>query len=268
MSEPGVVLPSNTLWPPYHRISVTPRGRDQFDGRRQGRHIAGVAHVGLEVRHVFMVEAQDFIGFAHEGLDDAGRRNRFLQDRRDVCRRFLNLPAGAADFAAEEVHEPQYHGERAEREDRQTPVQVDHGADGTDEDETFCHQLDRVLDKGALQSVDVVRNVAHDGARLVLVVERHGQALQLAEHLGADIDDDMLPHVTHEIVLTEEEDAAENEDDHDADGNHVQHEGILFGQHLIHHVADDPGQVQVARRCEDRADERCHQHFRIGLDVG
>ena len=74
----------------------------------------------------------------------------------------------------------------------------------------------------------------------------------------------MLSDPAHEVVLAEEENAPQDEDDHDAQGDHVQHEGVLVGQDPVDHVPDNPGQVQVPRRGEDRADERQGEHPQVG----
>ena len=83
---------------------------------------------------------------------------------------------------------------------------------------------------------------------------RHGQALELLEHDLADIDDHALANVGYQIGLAIVENASDEEGYDNACRNDIQHEHILFRQHLVHHVLDDPRQVKIGSCRHDDAE--------------
>ena len=87
------------------------------------------------------------------------------------------------------------------------------------------------------------------------------------EYLAADVNDDMLPYIAHQVILPVQENAPQQEDDHDAGRYQVQHIGILCGKHLVDHIPEDPGQIQVAPCCQHGAYKGCKQYMQIWSDI-
>ena len=101
----------------------------------------------------------------------------------------------------------------------------------------------------------------------MLVKIGHGHALELAEHHFPHVDNHFLSNIGHQIGLAVVEYPANQENHHNADANDVQHYHILFSQHLIHHVLDNPRQVEVTGCCHHNADNGQCQAFQIGPDI-
>ena len=194
-----------------------PQGRYKFDCRSKGCHVSGIFQIGIKVSLILPFEPVYFILFPYKRLDHPGRRNRFLQHRSDIGRSFLDHPAGAADFFPKEIHKIQNDREGQNGKQGQLPVQIDHGADRAHQNDAFRNQLNRIVNHSALERIDVIRHIAHDGAGLVLVIKGHGQPLQFSEHFTADINDHMLSHIAHEVILSIQKDSAEKKDYNDTD---------------------------------------------------
>ncbi len=81
--------------------------------------------------------------------------------------------------------------------------------------------------------------------QLVGIVEPGIQFHHLLEHQSPDVDDHAFTHVVHQVVLAIVGNAAGEEDHHDAQGNQVQQVAVVVDEHLVDHVPDDPGYIQV-----------------------
>ena len=239
----------------------------KLDRRRQQTRQADVLHGRLEIQLVLLAETVDFIPLAHERFHDADGRDAFLQERCNIRHALLDQCAVALELAAENLHRLPDERDDDERQQRQLPVEHDHHDDGADENRALRHHLDEVRDERRLDGRDIVRDEAHRLARLMLVKIRHRHALELAEHRLAHVDDDFLSNIRDEIALPVVEDAAEQEHDDDADCDEVQHHHVLVHEHLVDHVLDDPGQVQIRRRRHDNAENGEAEAFEIRLDV-
>ena len=230
-------------------------GREELDGRRQEARELNVLHRRLEVELILAAEALDLVVLAHERLDDADGRDALLQERGDVGHALLDDRAVALDLAPEDLHGLADERDDDECQDGELPVEHDHHDERADEDGSLRDHLDELVDESRLDGRHIVRDVAHDLACLMAVEVGHRHALELAEHDLAHIDDDLLADERDEVRLPVEEDAAQEEDDDDADADDVEHHHVLLGQHLIDHVLDDPGQVEVGRRRHDDAED-------------
>ena len=120
---------------------------------------------------------------------------------------------GPAQAGAEEVDRKDDEGDDDQGQEGQLPVEEEHGPQGADEDDRFMDEGNEVACNGRLQSRDVIGQVAHDIARLVLVEVRQGQGLQMAVQGFADVVDDFLADETHEVLLAEVEEATKQEQD-------------------------------------------------------
>ena len=87
---------------------------------------------------------------------------------------------------AEEQQLPRHGGEHEHRHGQQEPVADEH-------QQAHLHEL--------LQRVDVARHAGHDHARLLAVVERHRQALQVVEHADAQVPQERLADAADEPHL-------------------------------------------------------------------
>ena len=213
------------------------------------------------------MEAPDLVALAHEGLDDAHRRDVLLQERVDVGEPFLDDGARLLELPAEDLHRlsDERHGEQ--RDQREFPVEVEHENDRADEDGGLRHELDELVDERVLQRLHIVRHIAHDRACLLAIEIGERHALELLEERFADVDDDALPDEGDEIALPVVEYAAKEEDDDDADGDEVQHRHVAVHEHLVDHVLDDPRHIEIRPGREHDAHDGDPQLLHIGAYV-
>lgn len=64
--------------------------------------------------------------------------------------------AARVELLAEELDGEGYERNDDKTENRQFPLEVDHGSKGPDEDCPFLHHLDEVIDDGCLESGNIV----------------------------------------------------------------------------------------------------------------
>ena len=241
-------------------------GCEELDERRQQGRQFGRRHESPEVAVVLDHEAADFKVLPVEGADDADPRNSLFQKRRNVSHLALDVMAGPAQAGAEEVDRKDDEGDDNQGQQGQLPVEEEHGPQGADEDDRFLDEGNEVACNGRLQSRDVIGQVAHDIARLVLVEVRQGQGLQVTIQGFADIVDDFLANETHEVFLAEIEEPAEQEEDQDTDDDEVQRVDILIGQDLIDDVLDEPRDDDVARPGQGHTDDGDDEAHLVRLD--
>ena len=241
--------------------------REELNGRRQQARQLHVLHLGLEIQLVLSAETLDLVALAHEGLDDAHRRDAFLQQRVDVGKPFLNDRARLLELSSKDLHRlsDERHGD--ERDQRELPVEIEHEHDGTDEDRGLRHEFDELVDERVLQRLHVVRHVAHDLPCLMAVEVGERHALELLEERLADVDDDTLSDKGNEVTLPIIEHAAEEEDDDDAARDEVEHRHVALHEHLVDHVLDDPRHIEVRPCRQHDARDSGGELLHIGADV-
>ena len=83
----------------------------------------------------------------------------------------MNATTGFTNALTKLVNKEQYHGEGAEGYQKQTPIQINHHHNGSNEDYTFGYHFHYVFNHGRLQSVNVIGYIAHNGASFILIVK-------------------------------------------------------------------------------------------------
>ena len=76
-----------------------------------------------------------------------------------------------------------------------------------------------------------------------------------------------MAHIVHQIALTIEGNAADDEDYDNADYNVIEHFGILFLEHLVHHILDNPRQIGRTASSDSGADGCTQAPEEIGLNI-
>ena len=176
-------------------------GRKELHGRRQEARELHALHGGPEVQHILLLEPLDLICLAHKGLDHAYGGNAFLQQRRDIRQPLLNDRSRPLELASEDLHGLPDHRDDRQGQKAQLPIQIDHHGKGTNQNGALRHQLDQIVHQRRLDRVDIIREIAHGLACLMLVEIGHGHALELAEHDLPHIDYYALPDIGHQIGL-------------------------------------------------------------------
>ena len=220
---------------------------EELHRRREHARLLDVLHYRLEVALIAAYEAVDLIVLAHEGLHHTRRGEALLQERRDLGEALLNDVAGLLDLASEDLHRLPDHRDNDKRQERELPVEVEHEDKRTDEDAPLRHEVDQIVHERRLDRRYVVRDKAHDLARLVPVIVRERHPLEFAEHDLAHVDDDLLPDVGDEIGLPKIKNPAQEKDDDNADADGVEKRHILICEDIVDHVLDDPRDVQIRR---------------------
>ena len=137
----------------------------------------------------------------------------------------------------------------------------------TDEDNAFGYHVDNVVGKTCLHCGNVVRDVTHDGTCLAFFKIRDGQFLQFTIDGVTHVDDDFLCDIRHQVMLTVEEYAAQEECYYDTDRDEVEHHHILVGKDLVDDAFDEPRHVEVGSCREHRAHHRHNESSRIRSDI-
>ena len=241
--------------------------REKFHRRRQQARYLHILHFSAKIQLVLVMEPSNLMLLAHKGLDDADRRDALLQERIDIGKTLLYDRARLLELLAEDVHRLSHERHSDQRDQREFPIEIEHQDDGTDENRSFRHKFDELVDQGALQSLHIIRRIAHDLARLHFIEIGQWHALELPEKRLAQINDNALPDIRNKIALPIIEDAAEEKDDDDAAGDEVQHAELALRQHLVDHILDDPRHIEVRRRRHDDAEDGHDETLQIGLDI-
>ena len=179
MSAPAVISPLMTLMPPYQMAGDGNGGKELDDERRQHGRQPRRRHESPEIAVILDDEPLDFKIFPVKGADDTDAGNRFFQKGRDIGHLPLYFMTGLAQPPAKEAD-----GKDDERYDDQCqqcqlPIQIQHGNEGTYEDDCFLDKGNEVAGNGRLQCRNVICQIAHDIASLALVKIGKGQGLQM-----------------------------------------------------------------------------------------
>ena len=242
--------------------------REEFHRRRKHARLLDVLHHRVEIALIAVHETVDLVVLAHEGFHHARCGEALLQESRDLGKALLDDVARLLDLAPEDLHRLPDHRNDDEGQERELPVEIEHEGKRTDEDAPLRHHVDEVVHECRLDRAHVVRDIAHNLARLVAVIVRERHALELAEHDLADVDDDLLPDVGDEVGLPKIKNPAQEKDDDDADADGVQKSHVLVGKHVVDHVLDDPRDVEVRRRGEDDAHDRESEFLHVRAHIG
>ncbi len=94
------------------------------------------------------------------------------------------------------------HWQHHQHERRELPIEPEHHADDADQQRNVAHRLHRGLEE-FLHRVHVALKPRHQPPDLGLVHERKRDVLQVAEHLAADVEEDILGHLPGHPLLHE-----------------------------------------------------------------
>ena len=241
---------------------------EEFNRRREHTRLLNILHHCIEITLIRVHETVDLIVLTHEGLHNARCREAFLQQCRDLSKTLLNDRARLLDLASEDLHCLSNHWNNDKCQERELPVEVEHENKGANENAALRHEVNEVVHEGRLNRSDIIRNIAHDLARLVTVIVRERHPLEFAEHDLAHIDDNLLSDVGDEIRLPKVKNPAQEEDDNDADADGVQQRHVLVGKHVVDHILDDPRDVEIRSRGEDNAHDREREFIHVRPHIG
>ena len=242
--------------------------REEFNERCHLALLADSTDSRLEAALVDFAETAFFKVAAVKASYDTHALDRFLQHARHVSQSFLYGTAARVELLAEELDGEGYERNNDKTENRQFPLEVDHGSKGPDEDCPFLHHLDEVIDDGCLESGNIVRQITHDIARSSAVVVSDRQLLQVMVQSVSEVHDDGLPYIPHEVSVAECRQGADEECTHDGDDDDVKHPEVLAFEHLIDDILDDPRDHKVRQRYHDHEDHGYEKQLPVRPEIG
>ena len=190
---------------------------DVADVADDGAEDAGIglrAEAVLKEGVVEPVEVLDALLLVAEDLDDLLTRHHLLNEALGGGDRLL-LADEVFRAAAADLLRDRDHGDDAEHEhQRQPKAEVEHDGEHHEHDRAGLNERGQCLRDELAERVDVVRVVAHDVAVLVAVKIADGQLLHPAEHLAAQLMQEALRHIRHELRV----------DRHGENGERVEHD--------------------------------------------
>ena len=190
---------------------------DVADVADDGSEDAGIglrAEAVLKESVVEPVEVLDALLLVAEDLDDLLTRHHLLNEALGGGDRLL-LADEVFRAAAADLLRDRDHGDDAEHEhQRQPKAEVEHDGEHHEHDRAGLNERGQRLRDELAERVDVVRVVAHDVAVLVAVEIADGQLLHPTEHFAAQLMQEALRHIRHELRV----------DRHGENGERVEHD--------------------------------------------
>jgi hypothetical protein len=197
------------------------------------------------------VEALGFVLLARKGLDDANLGDRLLQHSDRLALRLLRHAREIADLPTEALTE-QADGRRDhEREQREFPVHQEDDDQTADKRQDLPQHLQDRLRDDAMDDGRVARDVRHEIAGLAHVEEGQRQRLEVADDRHAQIEDDPLAGVGHDVLAHAVDDGAYQQHDDESGDEEVEEARIL---EPVHDPLDDLGPIQTQDRRDDQQD--------------
>src|SRR6185437_2094052 len=244
-----VVLIAQILDGAEEALNILDKGEDNADGERavhdaqaaepeheghrqdaeklDHRVVDGVgedgADPGITVLAVDLAELLKGALLAVVGLHHRDAGDVLLHEDVDPGHKEANLAIALAHGGAEEVGGNGDGRQDPQSDERKLPIEADHHHDDHGEDEDVVEERDQGGRNGVVEHFDVVGDAGDEAAGGILVEERNGKALQMAEDLLAQVVHRALAHRLHGVGLAEIEDEADaqNRKIQDAEGGHA-----------------------------------------------
>jgi hypothetical protein len=171
----------------------------EFHERRQHGEHAGDAHARPIKAIGRVVELHRFARLRAERLHDPMTRERFGADMRHVLERLLAAGTRAPHPAAELGERIEDERRTREAHERKPRVVVHENTREENHRQRFTREITNRLGHRALKLTDVVGDSRHQPPGRLQREERRGLTEHVAEQLVAEIVDDALPDVSHQV---------------------------------------------------------------------
>src|SRR5690606_10262047 len=201
-------------------------------GQKSGAGVDGPVLLA-EVLGVGGAEAFHGLVLTGKGLDDQVPQQVFLQLRGHVAQAVAHPPVQRLDPPVEDADQQEHHGQRHQRGRADDRVDGQNGGDDHGKPQERAEHLVDALNDGLLHGVDVVHGPGEQVAAAVFMVKGHRLALQLFVHGQAQVDDEALAHLLHEVAVQSRQDGAQKvHADHGAQRGQ-QHVDPAVERHLV-----------------------------------
>ena len=110
-----------------------------------------------------------------------------------------------------------------------------------------------------LDDVDIVGDTGHEHAGLFLVKKGQGQALDLLVEPVAQLHDNFLAHITHQILLTVHASSPQQVDHYHGQGMIIEQFIVFVNENIIHHGFDQKGGSRSGSGHHQHADHAAGQ---------
>jgi hypothetical protein len=252
----------------HHQVRAVPeRGRtdelaDQADAfMREAGQRAG-AEGGRDVGGELVVPASGELRFERTGLDGLHAGDGFDQQRLVLSAAGELLVQAFAQDGHDHQGQANVQRQAGQHDQRQRHAVEEHNAEEDDREDEVEHQRERVAGE---EAADVLQ-LAHARHRVsraagLEVCQRQGQ--QVTKQLGAEFDVDAAGGVAEDVSAQRIQHALEDDDDQEADDEHVERGHAAVDEHLVHHRLEK----QWADEREELQEQGDQQHFAEQLAV-
>ena len=246
----------------------------QFHGRRHDRQGTHDPHVGAVKICQCFAKAARLAVFGAKRLHDAVCRKRFGADMRHVLLRFLAPPRRSPDALTEPNQRIHDDGCASEADHCQPPIDPEEHGAISNQRERFSRQIASGLGYRPLHLPNIVRHAREKLPDSILRKETGRLSQNVAVEAIAQVHDDPLPYVFHQVSGEIRSDAFEKVENDNRQRNGSQ--PLTVRQKLVenrpdevdhqrrrngidHHRQHRPGQAALIWLCEaKKPKERCH----------
>ena len=164
-----------------------------------------------------------------------------LHDHVHLAVEVVALLGQRADALADEAGRDEEQRDQDERGQGDLPAEEEHGAEDDDHGHEVADDVGEQVGEGLLRADHVVVEPADQGAGLGPGEEGQRHALDVAEHLGAHVVDEVFADVGRDAPLRQDQAGIDDGEDGHQDGQPDDQVGVVFEDAVVDDGAQDQG---------------------------